>query len=121
MPIIIDFTDPARPDFKFGNADSIASDVWMTLTTPKGSQWANPLFGHEFDTLTKFTGDLIARAENLARKALQWLLRTGKAKSIDMVHVEFTAGNPNRINFRQVQLTQADGTPVTLENFTALI
>lgn len=118
---VIDFSNRGRPDWAFGNFTSIASDVWITLTTPLGSRWSDPTFGNEFETLKKFTGDLAARAESLARKALQWLLRAGKAKSIDSITLEVSESNPNRINFRQVQLTQADGTPVSIENFVAII
>jgi len=107
-----------RPSQSWDQDDTIMSDIALSILVPRGSFFQDPSFG-----LPELPGKLTPRNVELARErvreALQWLLDTGRAKSME-IEVERDADADDRLNIRVVAV-QADGREVTFGTFVEVI
>lgn len=93
----------------------ISGLVWLSLELENGQFFNMPNFGLKTKDIKKITANNIEMLKQRVKDALQWLLDTGKAKSIDVV-VERDSVDYNRINWK-VEAVQADGLPIEASGF----
>lgn len=107
-------------DMTWDAADSIANNIWLSLNVRRGSFFALPEFGHRFDLLKKNVVRAPALAEQLAAEALQWLLDTGRATSIELTAKHDPSNFPGLL-LLSGNVMQADGRQVPFEQFVEVI
>lgn len=66
---------------------ALQDNILLSLATPLGSLFQRPEFGSELYLLrrAKASSALPARAESMARTALQWMVDSGRLVSVDVV------------------------------------
>ena len=99
--------------------DTILSDIVMCLSVKKGTWFFDPDFGHELDTVDRFSEDVVPLVEAIVKRAVQKIIDSGKAVSID-VSAETSRIAENRIDY-VVRAVQADGQIITWSSFKEII
>ena len=94
---------------------TITGNVYFSLNIVPGTLFNNPTFGLDLSDIKKITASNINLIRQRIKNALQWLLDTGKAQSIDII-VERDLINISRMNIR-VEVKQSDGIDFTYEQF----
>jgi phage gp46-like protein len=121
---VIDYTlipngDGNGADMSYEKATGIMNNIYLSLTVRQGTWFLDPLFGLRDRGRMKLTD----RSERLLRadclEALQWLLDSGRAKSIE-VTTERDRSNLNRLRVL-VEAVQVDGTRVTFDKFIEVV
>jgi phage gp46-like protein len=102
---------------QFQKNSDIKTGMWLSLSTQKGTFFQDPTFG--LQRMTKVSDSDIPLYTQYIEEALDWLLQSGRAKSIDVL-VERDLNDVNRINVK-VQATQPDGLIVTYETFQRVV
>ena len=96
----------------------IGTNIWWSLNIDQGAVFNNVEFGFKVDDIKKVTAGNIGLLTQRVEKALQWLLNTGKAQSVEVL-VERDSLDFNRINWK-VTAVQADGFPITVTSFRTI-
>ena len=109
-----------RGAMTFDKADTIFNNVYLSLTVRKGSFFANPEFGSRLHLLRKNTARTAALAEAYAKEALQWLIDTVKATTIEVTAQRNVLSDPCRLKLL-VEVTQSDGQNITFEVFVEVV
>ena len=70
----------------FEKATTIMNNIYMSLKVKRGSFFADPLFGSRLHLLqrAKNTHRTAQLAVGYCKEALQWMIDTGKAKSVEV-------------------------------------
>jgi len=97
---------------------TIATNIWWSLNVDHDTMFNNPGFGLKLNDIKKVTQSNINIIRQRVESALQWLLNTGKASSIDVI-VERDTQDPSRVNWK-VTAVQASGIPVTVTSFRTI-
>lgn len=81
--------------------DSIYNLLWTSINLEKGTFFADPEFGSKLPSIRREKNVTRARqlAERYAREATEWILKAGKATSIE-VFSEVDSSDQNRINIK---------------------
>lgn len=93
----------------------IGTDIYLSLAIPYGSWFQNPTFGSSLFQIKKVTASNILLARQYVQKALQWLIQTGKALTIDVV-VEADSLDRNRIDIK-VTAKQTNGVELFYQQY----
>lgn len=90
-------------------------NVRLSMTTPKGSIYKRPDFGHRFDELANevVSEDVRRRAETYGKEAVQWMLDVDRA---DTVESSAFYDDHDRLIVR-VELQSATGQTVSFSRF----
>jgi hypothetical protein len=104
-----------NPVMSWDQPEDISTNIYTTLGIKKRSWFLNPSFGLDLSDIKKVTVNNIDLIKSRIIKALQWLLDSGKAKSITVI-VEKDLRDTGRINYK-VEAIQANGIPVTVSYF----
>jgi phage gp46-like protein len=115
------------PCMSYESTDSIVNDIILSLTirarsleTTNGASvfpgdwWFNPDFGHNCYEVKTTSDSDIRLVIQLTQKALEWIKKTGKAKSFSVSATR--DANANRIN-RQIVALQSNGQTITYIDF----
>ena len=103
----------------FAPADSIANNIFLSLNIRKGTFFADPEFGMR-ELPGKNTPKSPELVEAYALEALQWILDTGRAKSITLSAYQDKEKYPDRILLTG-EAIQADGRTVPFEQFVEVV
>jgi len=119
--LIIDDSGMAALDVD-QRANSIINNIYLSLAVEKGSFFANPDFGSRLHLLKRAKNTV--RTEQLARdycrEALQWLIDSGRATSIEVFTERDRTVDLNRLKLL-VEATQTDGRVVSFEKFVEVV
>jgi phage gp46-like protein len=118
----MDFQISASGDGRTGTMQfqknmDIKTGMWLSISTEKGTFFQDPGFG--LTKMTKVTDQDIPLYTGYIEEALDWLLQSGRAKSIDVL-VERDLQDVTRLNIK-VQATQPNGLIVTYETYQRVI
>ncbi len=103
-------------DMTWEPVGSIANNVWLSLNIRKGTFFAAPNFGHRLHLLKKNVPRAADLAEQYVKEALQWLLDTGRATSVEVKALRDPVNHPNRLLIRGT-VEQADGRRIPFDQF----
>lgn len=104
----------------FDKAGDIFNNIFLSLTIKQGSWWFDPAFGMRDRGRMKNTEANARLVREDCKQALQWILDSGRAKTIE-VHTERDRSQDlNRLKIL-VEATQADGKTVTFETFKEVV
>lgn len=86
--------DPKTGDYNGKNITSLENAIYIRLTTPLGSWWADPSLGSQLHLIAreKDVQRVGALAKQYAEEALAPLLSDGRAKSIEITHTQPSNG-----------------------------
>jgi len=104
----------------FDPATDITNNIYLSLTVEKGSFFHNPSFGLRQRGRLKNTETTAALIRHDYLDALQWLIDTGRAKSVDVYVERDRTQDLNRLKIL-VEVVQADGHKVTFETFREVV
>lgn len=107
-------------EMTFDKATNLFNNVYLSLMIRQGSWFYNPQFGSRLHLLTKNVPRVAALAEEYAREALQWLLDTGRVRSIEVSGERDLTQNLNRFKLA-VSVTQKDGRRLTFDHFIEVV
>jgi len=110
-------TKSGIPQMTFEKDYSIRNNIFLSLTLARGAFFQDPTFGHRLNEVKKNTVNAPALVKEYAREALQWVIDTGRAKSIT---IETERGEKDRINI-SVSAVEADGNEVKFETFYEVV
>jgi len=101
--------------FDLSDAASLKDEIWFSLHLRRGDFFQHPERGSDLHTLRrgKATTATAGKAEAMCRRALQWLLDTGKITSL---LVSAALVEPQRLQIN-ILVVGADGQPVDLTTF----
>lgn len=119
--------------FSYDETDSIINDVILSLTIKAvsfektsagkhvypGDWFLNPEFGHNCYEIKNTTDNDINMVIQYSKKALRWLLDSGRAKTIN-VTAKLNSDNKNRVDVA-VDAVQSNGLIVTYSTFYEVI
>ena len=122
---MIDFaivTDGITGQMTFDPASTIMNNIWLSLVIKKGSFFQNPDFGSRLHLLRRMknTEKTAALAVDYCREALQWLLDTDRATSMDISYQRDVLETPNRLKVL-ISVTQANGQAVPFTYFVEVV
>jgi len=103
-----------------GNDPTILTNIIVSMGIALGSWWADPAFGLKRRRRMKNSATTETLLQDDCRRALQWLLDSKRAKSIDVATSRDLAADRSRMEV-SVAAVQANGQPVTFETFVAVI
>lgn len=96
---------------------TIGTDLLLSALIPQGAYFLDPGFGLRAMP-KKLTEQSLGLVEDYFRESADWLLKAGRAKSIDvLVEQDSELG---RVNVQETAV-QADDTVVTFETFVPLV
>ncbi len=104
----------------FSEAGDIFNNLYLSLTVGKGSFFHNPAFGLRQRGRLKNTKATAALIRHDYQEALQWLIDTGRAKSVDVSVERDRRQDLNRLKLL-VEVVQADGRTVTFTTFKEVV
>lgn len=104
---------------EWDKSDSILTNIILSLSVNRGDFFQDPTFGSELYKIKKLNTSSINLARQYISRALQWLIDTGKANSID-VTVERDSIDRSRMNIR-VQAEESDGNQITYDTYKTLV
>lgn len=110
---------PLTGDYTHSQIRTLQNAVYIRLTTPLDSWWANRRVGSLLHTLTreKDVSRVGLLAEQYAKEALQPLLNDGRAKNIEIRHSQ----PKNGTLILHIQVTDNRGETVTFEHPVKII
>lgn len=114
--LIVDDSNPVKPDIKFGNNNGVDSAVHISLSQEKGHLWFDPSKGIKHPGNEKVTDDNIEKQKLRTEQALDWMIQAGRIQSVDQVISDRVSGVPNRIN-KKVEITKKEEEETNLETF----
>lgn len=104
----------------FTKADTIFNNIFLSLAIEQGSWWLDPTFGLRSRGRLKNTAATARLLEQDCKNALQWIIDTGRADSIDIATERDQAQDLGRLKLLIVA-TQADGRRVTFTKFIEVV
>lgn len=104
----------------FTPADDIFNNIYLSLTVEKGSFFHNPNFGLRQRGRLKNTETTAALLRHDYLEALQWLVDTGRAKSVAVWVERDRRQDLNRLQLL-CEVMQADGRTMTFETFKEVV
>lgn len=104
----------------FNEAGDIFNNIYLSLTVVKGSFFHNPAFGLRQRSRMKNTVATAALVCHDYKEALQWLIDTGRARSVDVSSERDRRQDLNRLKLL-VEVVQADGRTVTFTIFREVV
>lgn len=104
----------------FDEAGDIFNNIYLSLTVAKGSFFHNPDLGLRQRGRLKNTEATAALIRHDYKDALQWLIDTGRAKSVDVSSERDRRQDLNRLKLL-VEVVQADGRTVTFTTFRGVV
>ena len=110
-------TESGVPQMTFEKADNIMNNIYFSLAIAKGSFFMDPDFGHRFNEVRKNTPGAPAQVRDYAKEALQWLIKTGRAKKIDVL----TERDGWERILIKVEVTQADGRELIFDTYYEVV
>lgn len=113
-------TSAGQGEMTFTPAADIRNNIFLSLKIRRGAFFANPSFGLRSVRPAKNTARTAGLLKEYCTEALQWLIDTGKAVSVDVQVERDPAAWPDRMKIL-VTAVQADLTPVTFETFQEVI
>lgn len=120
MDFAITIPADGQAQMTFDEAGDIFNNIYLSVTVEKGSFFHNPGFGlRRRDRLknTEATAELIRHDY---KDALQWLIDTGRAKSVDVSAERDRRQDLNRLKLL-IEVVQADGRTVTFTTFKEVV
>jgi phage gp46-like protein len=102
--------------FDLAEPASLKDDIWLSLQIRRGSFYQRPDRGSEFHTIKKATTGVPARAEAMAKRALQWLVEAGRISAATPIIVSAALVTEHRLQL-DVRVIGADGQPIDLTTF----
>jgi len=104
----------------FDKAENIFNNIYLSIKIRRGSFFVNPEFGSRLHLLKKNTPRAAGLAEEYVKEALQWLLDTGRATTVEVYAERDTLQDASRLKLL-VEVTQPDGAIVPFEDFVEVI
>jgi len=120
MDYAITIGDNLAGAMTFDPAADISNNIYLSLTVKKGSFFHNPSFGLRQRGRLKNTETTAALIRHDYKDALQWLIDTGRAKSVEVWAERDRTQDLNRLKLL-VEVVQADGHKVTFEIFREVV
>lgn len=109
-----------QPEQTFEKAGDIFNNIFLSLAIKKGSWWQDPDFGLRDRGRMKNTEANARLIRQDHKEALQWIIDTGRATSIEVYVERDRSQDLNRLKIL-VEATQADGRKVTFETFKEVV
>jgi phage gp46-like protein len=109
-----------QPQMTFNEAGDINNNIYLSLTVAKGAFFHNPEFGLRQRGRLKNTEATAALIRHDYKEALQWLIDTGRAKSVEVFAERDRTQDLNRLKL-MVEVEQADGRTVTFTTFREVV
>lgn len=107
-----------HPELTWEQETTILTDMVLSILVPRGAFFHDPNFGLP-ELPKKLTPENIPLVRQRFQEALQWLINTGKAKSIDII-AEQDEDWPNRVNIA-ARAVQSNDQLVTYETFVEVL
>lgn len=107
----------------YDKAETIMNNIYLSLMVRRGSFFANPAFGSRLHLLqrAKDTTQTAQRAVGYAKEALQWMIDTGKARSVE-VYIQRQKDTITRRLYLLIEVTPVNSdTPVPFTTFIEVI
>lgn len=120
MDFAIEITDPAAPGMAFTVATGLFNNIFLSLTIKQGSWWLDPTFGLRDRGRMKNTEQNARLVREDCKQALQWLLDTGRAASIDVYAERDRSQDLHRLKVLVVA-TEPDGRVAEFEKFIEVV
>jgi len=99
---------------------TISNNIYLSLAVERGSWFHNPAFGLRKRVRMKNTESTAALIRHDYKEALQWLIDTGRAKSVEVYSERDPSVDLHRLKL-MVEVTQADGRVVSFETFREVV
>jgi phage gp46-like protein len=119
MDFAIDLTN-GYPGMTYEKANTILNNVYLSLSVVKGSFFAAPEFGMSRRGRMKNTAENAKLIRDDAIFALQWLLDSKRATSVQVNTERDMSQDLYRLKLL-VTVTQADGRRVSFEKFVEVV
>jgi len=119
MDFAIDIND-GIPSMTWEKADSISNNIYLSVNIPQGAFVFNPGFGLRRRPRMKNTEKSAALIRGDYLEALQWIVASGRAKSVEVYTERDSINNPDRLKIL-VEAVQADGKKITFEHFVEVV
>lgn len=110
--ILCDSQNPSGA-LTFEKNTDISTDIFLSIFTKKGSLFQRPDFGSDLWKIIKLSVTSLNLAKQYIESALTWLIRVGKAKSVNVL-VEKDSLNLGQMNIK-VTVTQANGVEISYQ------
>ncbi len=104
----------------FDKAIGIFNNIYLSLAIKKEHWWFDPNFGLRNRGRMKNTESTARLIREDCKEALQWIIDSGRATSIEVTTERDRRQDLNRLKI-VVEATQADGTRVTFETFKEVV
>lgn len=102
--------------FDLAEPASLKDDIWFSLQLRRGTFYQRPDRGSEFHTIKKATVGIPARAEAMAKRALQWLVEAGRIRADEPIIASAAMVTEHRLQL-DIRVIGADGQPIDLTTF----
>jgi phage gp46-like protein len=103
----------------FTKNSDIRTDIFNSINIKKGYFFQNKEFGSDLYKIRKLTSPNVLLAKQYIEAALEWLLSTGRAKSLNVI-VERDTSDVSRLNIK-VEAQQPDGLMIIYEQFKRVV
>lgn len=120
MDFAITILEDGQARMTFDETGDIFNNIYLSLTVPQGSFFHNPAFGLRQRGRLKNTEATAALIRHDYKEALQWLIDTGRAKSVDVSSERDRQQDLNRLKLL-TEVVQADGRTVTFTTFREVV
>lgn len=107
----------------YNKATTIMNNIYLSLKTKRGSFFADTSFGSRLHLLRreKNTAKTMRLAMDYCKEALQWMIDTGKAKTVDVYAERDRTQDLNRLKLL-IEVTPVNGdAPVSFATFIEVI
>lgn len=98
----------------------LSNNIYLSLAIERGSWWHNPQFGLRKRDRLKNTEATAALIRHDYKEALQWLIDTGRAKSVTVTSERDRSVDLHRLKLR-VEVVAANGRTATFEIFREVV
>ena len=119
MDFAVDLQD-GQALMTFVEAGDIFNNIYLSLAVKKGSFFHNPEFGLRQRGRLKNTEATAALLRHDYLEALQWLIDTGRAKSVEVFVERDRLQDLSRLKVL-IEAVQADGRTVTFTTFREVV
>jgi phage gp46-like protein len=109
-----------QPEQTFIKAGDIFNNIFLSLAIKQGSWWLNPNFGLRDRGRLKNTESTARLIREDCKRALQWLVDSGRAIAIEVTTERDRSSDLHRLKIL-VEATQADGRKVSFETFKEVV
>lgn len=120
MDYAISIQENGQDVMTFGEARDLSNNIYLSLTVKKGSFFHNPEFGLRQRPRMKNTEATAALIRHDYKEALQWLVDTGRAKSVTVSSERDRQQDLSRLKLL-TEVVQADGRTVTFTTFKEVV